>query len=131
MKGIILALSFTFIILGCSTKLHVPLKDVELINQDEGFFSGTNELPVVLEKAHLNPENSYYTVYGYVNLLMVPDRSYAKHPNIKISLISNGDTTFLTKTKKWGKFKIKMQNVDTALFNFEQWKILKIHARYP
>jgi hypothetical protein len=57
---------------------------------------------------------------------MAPDRSYAKHPNIEIKIISNGDTTHLTKTRKWGKFQIKMRNVDTAYFNYEQWRIITV-----
>ncbi|WP_129019991.1 hypothetical protein [Edaphocola flava] len=111
---------------SCATKLYVPLEQVHLTNQKEAFILGTNELPVILESASLNPKDNMYTINGYVDFTMAPDRNYARHPNIEIKIISNGDTTHLTKTRKWGKFQIKMRNVDTAYFNYEQWKIITV-----
>jgi|GEM_PF-5959412 len=111
---------------SCTTRLFVPLDRVHLINQKEAFILGTNELPVILESAWLNPGNNMYTINGYIDFTMAPEKRYARNPNIDIKIISNGDTAYLTETKKWGKFQLKMRNIDTAYFNYEQWKILTI-----
>lgn len=131
MKKTISISTVLFLMISCSPQLEIPLSDVKLENQQEHFILGMQELKVVLTKATINPQTKLYTVWGYTDFLATPDDKFAKKPRVRIKKISNGDTTLYGYPGKWGKFKIKMPNSDTLMFDWEQYKLLYIQAIYP